>query len=206
MHRRESADPERGLPFSAATRLRRGFHPNVPGEPAQLALIHPLDLQVLEQLPVRHPKPPSFRDANLVRLDLRGRIGVIEAFREQLLPFPELADMDELVHDIEIDVPPVSRPQVVRRDDEMAVLVADAHVPPLGREELDLERAEDGLRPRSENPADRVDVLEALEVIEESLVPKADVPRDLDVGKLRGNAGHRFRIPDRTRRASLLWD
>src|SRR5712691_1689339 len=162
MHRRESADPERGLPFSAATRLRRGFDSNVPGEPAQLALVHPLDFQVLEQLPVRHPEPPPFRDADLVRLDLGGRIGVIETFREQLLPFPELADVDELVHHVEIDVPPVSRSQVVRRDHEVAVLVADAHVPPFRGEELDLERAEDGLRPRSENPADRVHVLEAL--------------------------------------------
>src|SRR5712691_4648805 len=67
----------------------------------QLALVHPLDFQVLEQLPVRHPEPPPFRDADLVCLDLGGRIGVIEAFREKLLPFPELADVDELVHVLE---------------------------------------------------------------------------------------------------------
>src|SRR2546426_155150 len=124
----------------------------------------------LQRPKTRQPQPPPFRDADLVRLDLGGRIGVIEAVREELLPFPELADVDELVHDVEIDVPPLSRPQVVRRDHEVTVLVADAHVPPFRREELDLERAEDGLRPRSENPADRVDGLEALEVIEESLV------------------------------------
>ena len=130
----------------------------------------------------------------------------MESFREQLLPLAELADMDELVHDVEIDIPPVSRPQVVRRDHEVAVLVAYAHIPPLGREELDLERAENGPCPRSEDPTDRVHVLEALEVIEEALVLKADVPRDLDVGKFRGGASHRFRTPDSTRRASLLWD
>src|SRR5438552_18952674 len=195
-----------GLAFPSATGLRRGLYSHVPGEPAQLARIHPLDLQVLEQFPVRHPEPPPFRDAHLVRLDLRGRIRVIEALREQLLPFAELPHMDEFVHDVEIDIPPVARPQVVRRDHEVAVLVAHSHIAPLGREELDLECAEDGLCPRSENPTDGVDVLEALEVIKKTLVPKANVPRDLDIGKFCGRVGHRFRTPDSTRRASLLWD
>src|SRR5207245_9944205 len=112
-----------GLAFPSATGLRRGLYSHVPGEPAQLARIHPLDLQVLEQFPVRHPEPPPFRDAHLVRLDLRGRIRVMEALRKQLLPFAELPDMTEFVHNVEIDIPPVPRQQIVRRDNEMAVIV-----------------------------------------------------------------------------------
>src|SRR2546422_11516488 len=91
IHRRESADPETGLPFSAATRLRRRLHSNVPGESAQLALVHPLDFQVLEQLPLRHPEPPPFCDADLVRLDLGGRRVVNKLLSEALHPLPVLA-------------------------------------------------------------------------------------------------------------------
>src|SRR3989442_6523226 len=153
----------------------------------------------------RPPRSTLFPYTTLFRSDLGRRIGVIEAFREELLPFPELADMDELVHDVEIDVPPVSRSQVVRRDHEVAVLVADAHVPPFRREELDLERAEDGLRPRSANPADRVDVLEALEVIEESLVMQADVPWNDDIREFHLASDDRCGTSERIRRASWLW-
>src|SRR5947209_7887435 len=105
------------------------------------------------------------------------------ALREQLLALPELSDVDELVDDIEIDIPPLARSEIVRRDDQVAVLVAHAHVPPLGGEELHPQALEGRLRLRAENGSDGRQVLEALEMIEEPIVPQPDVFRNLDIRK-----------------------
>src|SRR5207249_10447648 len=150
------------------------------------------------------PRPPALGDAHPVRLDLRGRVRVVETLREQLLPFLELADVDEFVHDVEVDVPSVPRPQVMRRDHEVAILVADAHVAPLRGEELDFQGPKDGAGPRSEDPANGLHVLKAFEVLREGLVVETDGPGDDDVRELGGT--HRRRTPERIRRASRLWD
>src|SRR5213593_2375124 len=84
---------------------------------------------------------------------------ILEALREQLLALPELSDVDELVDDIEIDIPPLARSEIVRRDDQVAVLVAHAHVPPLGGEELHPQALEGRLRLRAENGSDGRQVL-----------------------------------------------
>src|SRR6184192_1708191 len=108
-----------------------------------------------------------------------------------------LDGVHELVHDVEVDVPSVPRPQVMRRDHEVAILVADAHVAPLRGEELDFQGPKDGAGPRSEDPANGLHVLKAFEVLREGLVVKADIPGDDDVRELGGT--HRRRTPERIR-------
>src|SRR6266704_156742 len=132
---------------------------------------------------------------------------ILEAVREQLLAIAELAHVDEFVNHVEVDVPPFPRAQVVRRDDQVPVLIADAHVSPLGRDEFHAQRSQRGLRARPEDCPHRGDLLEPMEVVQEPIVLQADVFRDSDVRQLCMGWFHGFPASsERIRRASWLWE
>src|SRR5437879_4790384 len=92
------------------SRVGLGLPPDGSGQRPKVLFVHPLDLEVLEQLPIGHAQTAAFGNAHPVGFDLRGGVRVVETLREQFLPFLELSDMDELVDHVEVDVPPVPCP------------------------------------------------------------------------------------------------
>src|SRR6267143_893530 len=189
----------------ASSSLRRRAYAHVTGQPPHVLVAHPFDLQVVEEFAVVHSETAPLRDARSVGLNFRREIRILEAVREEFLPFAELPDMNELMDHIEVDVPPTAGTEVVRRDKQMPVFIADSHEPPPRGEELDLEGLEDALRPRAEDRLDRRDVFEPLEMFQERVVLETDNPRNSHIRKFRLDGLHGFPLAAvMTRRASWL--
>jgi hypothetical protein len=114
----------------------------VPGQPSKLHGRDPLDREVLEQLGVGHADAPPLPYGEPVGLDLRGGVDVAQLRVEQPFAAPELPDVGELVHHVEVDGAEVALLQMMGADQQVTVNIARAHVAEPRGEELDLEIAE----------------------------------------------------------------
>src|SRR5712692_2656729 len=72
----------------------------------------PLDPKVVGDLPVAHPEPPRFVHGDLVGLDLRRSVDVAVPSIPELLPIVPLADVRELVQDVQVQDPLLALPEV----------------------------------------------------------------------------------------------
>src|SRR5207244_6478463 len=98
-------------------------------------------------------------------------------------------------------------PEVVGRDKQATVLVADPHESPPGRKELDFELPKDFVRLGSEDGPNGLHFLEPLEVVDERVIPEPDDPGDPDGRKLHLVGRHVFPpAPARICKASRLWE
>src|SRR3990170_2002140 len=209
--RRRSTVVRRGAGLMALPLLlwRRWLEPEVPRELPPLLVVEPHDLQVLQDVLVRHPQPAALCNARAVRLELRRAVLVRPPVVEQRPAVPVLFHVHELVDHVEVDVPRVARLQVVRGHEQVAVLVGDAHVAPARGEELNLDRPQGLRRLRPEDLLHGLDVLEPLEEVREPVVLHGDRSRDrhtdgarVEPLRLRHGPPER-RGPLKLRRASL---
>src|SRR5207245_5052683 len=104
-------------------------------------------------------------------------------------------------------IPTSSVTDVVGRNGQGPVLLADPHEHPPGREELDFDLPKDFVRLGSEDGPDGLHFLEPLEVVDERVIPEPDDPGDPDGRKLHLVGRHVFPpAPARIRKPRRLWD
>ena len=108
-------------------------------QPCGFVRIHPGSLQMVGDVFAGHAQPTSFLNRDRVALDLGRPIHVRESLVPQIQPLVELAQMGELVQQVEIEIPILAAAKVSLRhhdaghvdvDEGVAAITADLHTRP----------------------------------------------------------------------------
>lgn len=98
------------------------------GKPVEFRLGEPRGAEVLVQLLLGVPDPACFLHCVAIRRNFRRTVNVFKFFVEQRFPVPMLLDVDKLMDDVQVDVVGITGPQVIGRNDQVAVIVIHGHI------------------------------------------------------------------------------
>jgi hypothetical protein len=101
---------------------------DVPQETRDILAGHPRVLQVLLKLNLGHAEAPTFFDRYRVGFDFGGAINVVEAFVPEIESFADLAQVSELVEQVQVEVSVTPSPKVAFGDDNPRSLDDDERV------------------------------------------------------------------------------